>query len=832
MCVYCCVKNEEKMKKLATIIIAVAVAMGFSASMNAARQTSAQLKGSVVDQQGEALGFATVALMAQDSTIVTGNATDMEGKFCLQAYTGNYILTVSMIGYKDESINVTLEAPVTELPVITLMDDTEMLEGAVVTERVNLVEMKMDKIVMNVSQSAFAQGNTGLELIKKAPGVTIDKDGNIKLNGKSVSVWIDGRPSHLDGKSLEALLRSTNGESIEKFELMPNPSSKYDAEGQGGIINIKTKKNGLAGFNGSMGIDGGGMYFKKQDRFLWQESFWANLNYRGKKTNTFLNVYEGIYNMDMDLGTVLEARTTAGNLYQTTDSYLANRYSNMNIKLGNDWFINDKNTFGFIVTVPGSISKMGAAKDAEFNGYSIQKIDDVDLNSTRSLTDNKGNDIQASANLNYTHVFDEARAAELTANVDYYRTQSGSSNRIDNEITPAGGSPVSSFRTVDNKSVVNIYSAKLDYQTVVWQNAMIEAGGKWALSMTNNNMFSNENGVETPSDFTYDEHVGAAYFSLAKPFAQKFTVKAGLRGEYTWSKGSWASDPKSYFNLFPTAYFGYNHSEKLMMSISYTRRIQRPSYYNLNPAETFADAHSSIIGNPDLDPQYNHSVYASIVFFRYFSVTLGYDHSKNMFSQNPSYKDNGDQILTWGNYGKSDMAIVAGNISGFPIAKWLTWTLNANFLYMHNVSAPGATPVNSPCFAGYTDFTFNLPKDWKIQIDGRYNTSMSWAYFKVHPMWTSNFGIKKTLLDGKLSLSLDVDDIFRTSCTNLSIYTEGTDAQTSELTQKYYNQKVKLGLTWNFGQAQYTKHRKVGSLDESSRLGGGSGSGIGGGAGK
>lgn len=125
-----------------------------------------------------------------------------------------------------------------------MSEDTQMIAGATVTERVKLIEMKIDKLVMNVSQSAFAQGSNVLDLIRKAPGVTIDKDGNVTLNGKKVQVWIDGRPSYLDGKGLEALLRSTPGSSIDKFELMEHPSAKYDAEGQGGIINIKTLPQG------------------------------------------------------------------------------------------------------------------------------------------------------------------------------------------------------------------------------------------------------------------------------------------------------------------------------------------------------------------------------------------------------------------------------------------------------------------------------------------------------------------------------------------------------------------------------------------------------------
>ena len=217
------------MTKTFKAVLLASIFAVFAIPASAARQERVQAKGKVFDVQGQPLAFATVALMAKDSTIVGGTSTDMEGAYVLEANAGSYTLVASMIGYRDLSLEVVLRAPVTELEEITLEDDSEMLEAAKVTEKVSLVEMKMDKIVMNVSQSAFAQTSNALDLVKKAPGVTIDKDGNIKLNGKSVAIWIDGRPSHMDGKSLENLLRSTSGTSIERFELMPNPSSKYDA---------------------------------------------------------------------------------------------------------------------------------------------------------------------------------------------------------------------------------------------------------------------------------------------------------------------------------------------------------------------------------------------------------------------------------------------------------------------------------------------------------------------------------------------------------------------------------------------------------------------------
>lgn len=828
------------MKRLIKITVAAVLLAVSPLTAFAAVQGRAVAKGRVISSDGSALAYVTVALMSADSTVVAGTSTADDGSYRLESAPGHYRLAASMIGYVDRSVEVELAAEENEMEDIVMEEDAAMLDAARVTGKVNLVEMKMDKIVMNVSQSAFASTSNALDLVKKAPGVTVDKDGNIKLNGKSVDVWIDGRPSHMDGKSLEALLRSTAGSTIEKFELMPNPSSKYDASGQGGIINIKTKKTLASGFNGSMGASGGGMYFKKPG-FVWMEDFWANLNYRGKKTNTFLNLYEGIYNNAIDYSSRLEMTTPAGEMSQSSDSFLKQRWSSMNIKLGNDWFISDRDILGFIVNVPGSLNDMGSDGGDGFNGSSLQEYDGMRMESNSKI-DNGSKSLTSSVNLNYTHVFDEGKSSELTTNLDWYRT----GQRTDNDIftstlqirytaedaVQAQEQEVS--RTVDNTSTVNIYSAKIDWQTMFWKNAMIEAGAKWAGSFTDNAMLKTETDrPDTGNDYSYSEHIAALYVSVAKPFGTKLTLKAGLRGEYTYSYGDWKSSAtstkRSYFDLFPTLYVGYTPSEKAMLSFSYTRRINRPGYYSLNPAESFVDEHSYMRGNPDLKPQYTNSVSLSSVIFQHYTFSLGYNYTGNMFNQIPSFRENGDMVMTWGNFGQNHIVYLSAGLSSLQLAKWFEWTMNLGAMY--NCDKDGEMTRHSFSFSGYTDFTFNLPKDWKIELDGWYSSPTSWGYVRMGHMWMSNFGVKKTMLDNRLTLSLNVDDIFRSM--NMDINTLGSDSsvQTSMQKQKFYQQKVKLGIVWNFGQAQKTRYRKVGNLDEASRMGG-SGGGMGVSAGK
>lgn len=790
-----------------------------SVQLNAARQNQAKISGVVTDKAtGAPLEFVTVALRLADSTVVAGGMTSADGRYSLEAPAGTYRFEASFVGYH----TYCTETGVPSALDVLLEEDSEQLAAARVTERVPLVEMKVDKLVMNVSQSAFAQGSNGLELLRKAPGVTIDKDGNVKLNGKKVQVWIDGRPSYLDGESLQALLRSTAGDSIDKFELMEHPSAKYDAAGQGGIINIKTKKNFAQGFNGSLGFDAGGMYYGEGvDHFLVTESSWANFAYKGKKTNTTVNLYEGVY----DTGCLLETNTTqtlpTGLMALQTSSLEEFRFTNWQAKVGNDWFLDDKNILGVILTFPGSRSRDSSLPE---HNTSTMTLDGSEIERTASTIDNKSTSDRITGNLNYTHTFDAARSAELTANLDWYRSGGATVNdQLNHDISSAGNPDTRRLITSDN--LVNIYSAKVDYQTVLWQKAMLEAGAKWATSVTDNDTDRDETGSPLRNTvFCYREHIGAAYASLSMQLSPKWSFKAGLRGEYTNSFGDWKSagleTRRDYFDIFPTVFVGYNPSEKLRLALSYSRRVNRPGYYVLDPVEQYMDAHTYTVGNPDILPEYSNGLYFITGIGSHINLTFGYDYTGNMTTQIPTIKENGDQMLTWGNFGTCRMGVAAASISALPIAKWLEWSLNANGVYMSNESAADGFVNDSWTFSGYTSFTFLLPRNWKFELDGLYTSPMAWGHFLTSPQYRANLAVKKTMLDGRLNLSLNVKDLLRSNRADMDVV--GLSAATSFIRQQYYSQAVTAGLTWSFGQAHQTRYRKVGDLEEASRVGSGS----------
>jgi len=514
------------------------------------------ITGKVTSRQGEAMPFVTVSVLSQDSTLVTGAITDEQGAYSLEAPSRGYILQASFVGYKTAFGG----------PDFVLQEETEQLAEVEVKAKRPLIERQMDKLVMNVSQSPLAAGSNGNDILRRAPGVRIDKDGNITVNGKSVEIYIDGKPSYLSGQQLKAMLDGTDGNTIEKIEIISNPSAKYDASGQGGIINIKTKRNMMRGLNGMLSAAYGGMYFGDVKRWLQMDMVSLNLNYRGEKTYTFGQLTQVFAQNDIDFETGRTMPATDSS--KSTSNYSCSGYDigfqYYMMKAGNDWYIDSTNTFGFIVQVPYMIASQSVI-DGRNIGYTVQG---TDTTFSTTSTSSRTKAPQHTANLNFTHTFSEALERELTVNVDYNRYSTRSRNMQQNTQYSSDVSNVLGL-DINTRQAANIYSAKLDFQTKFWQTGMIETGVKYALSSTDNNMTTDSirNGLllnQTPQNFTYREHVAAAYISVGKQFGEHWSVKLGLRGEYTYSYGDWSSADsitrKSYFDPFPTAYLGYTSS--------------------------------------------------------------------------------------------------------------------------------------------------------------------------------------------------------------------------------------------------------------------------------
>lgn len=810
------------------------------------------VKGTVVDKSNStALPFATVVLMTVDSTVVTGAVTDEMGDFHLKVpKRGEYVLTASFIGYNTVTIALKVEGEQTQLAPIALEPDAKMLEAVQVVDRAPIVEQKMDKLVMNVSKSVFAQGSSALDLLRKAPGVSIDREGNVLLNGQPVAVWIDGRPSHLDGKSLETLLQGTDGTNIDRIEVIANPSAKYDAEGQGGIVDIRTKHHFAQGLDGSLSVKAGGMGFGREleyrphrNQFFMEQGVNANVNFRTEKTNTFVQLAEQSQQIGVNLTNMAQYSLGGVALKQYSGSLVNVETKGLTLKLGNDWYIDSSNTVGAIFTMPFS-----SVRQWDDSSYSYQSVSDNVWQMIRSVPVTEYSLSQYIGNLNYTHIFDPSRSAEITANLDYFHNITNSNNQQDNHFLPCLPLmeprllPVDSthYLNLYSDNTIDIYSAKADYQSLVFGSYMLEAGAKYALSHTDNNLtqirgvgYSGNDsilGSTIHNPFDYTEHVGALYATVAHQFSPSWSAKAGLRGEYTYAYNTSHTVAQDYFDLFPTLFVGYNSADfSKRGGLTYSRRITRPNYNQLNPFQNYVDAHTSNMGNPDLKPSYSDNVSLTAGFGRYLTLMANFIYTKDQLTVIPTLDPStGNQVMHYDNFGSTTLMGGGLAFTEFPIGKVLTFSLNAHAYDYRSydaastsrvagqTSAPTVYDKHSLLASAYAVLTLNLPAQWKVQIDGYYSTPIIVGYLHTSSNELVNLGVKKSAFDGRLLFSLQVNDIFRTMSNSFDVlYADGV---VSKFEQNYLMQKVTLGVQWKFGSAQKPlRQRNVGTLDELER---------------
>lgn len=817
------------------------------------------IKGTVLSEpDGSPLEFVTVALVDTAGTVMAGAVTDSAGLFSLKL-AGAVLeeapdrLVFSLVGYKEVTMQLSDAASgnaematggVLSVSPVYMDEDTQMLEGARVAGKRPLIEHQFDRLVLNVSELAVAQTGDALDVLKSSPGVTVDKDGNVKLNGSTVSVWIDGRPSNMSGADLEAYLKGSAGTSIEKVELISNPSAKYDAEGSGGIINIKTRRAFMKGFSGTLGARSGIRYAPGS---VFSGNVSANVMYRTDKTNTYLQ-YTPSWN---GFAVSLEEMKLYGadnSRKQESVSEMKNMWRSHLIRLGNDWNVSDKDIVGVIfrTTVsPGQrefYTAPNIIRDYTGAGTPMERL----YTEMEGSSYSEENGESYSVNLNYTRTFDQSVSQELTLNADWYRTSDRSEHSLRNLysfISPEALADGVGDNGFDDSTyrILDLYSLKADFSQSFWkQTGRVEAGLKAAYSSTRNrygkydyDFVMQAQGPQTErNDFTYDEQVYAGYFNVAKKFSDKWNAQAGVRGEYTVQEGDWlmTSDEsrksfKDYFDVFPNAFLNYMHSKDLILTASYSYRISRPKYWQLNPFRSYASTTSYTQGNIELEPSYSHNVSLTSVLFGRLSLTGGYSRTANFSDiQTPYLDENGMMGLIYSNAGDQQVAFATASLSELPLFKWWNLTVNASYYYTdfnayksEATEAFGGTFSNERhSFSMYASTTFFLPRDFKLGIDGWLSTPQSAGYFTVNAIGMLNFSITKTFWDGKGTLSLYVNDILDTCDSDLSIMNGGV--KTYMINQSQSNGSVTLGFNWRFGNGGQQKRRNVGSLDEESRL--------------
>ena len=807
------------MKKIELSLVLTIALIILTSNISMAK-ISTIITGKVIENQTKApLGFATVAVQNSDKKVVGGATTGDDGKFSIEKLDeGKYSLKVSFIGFRDTLIDIHIASDNKSLDLgeLKLSENSVAIKSAIVTAKVPLIEQKLDKIIMNISESAIALGSNATEIIRRAPGITVDSDGNLLLNGKPVQIWIDGRPSNLNGSALESLLESTDGSTIDKIEVIAHPSAKYDASGSGGIINIKTKKNFAMGISGSARATAHGGFY---DKFYPAADGSLTMGYRGEKFNSTI-----IYSPRVNKSFNSFESTTQFNDDKRIESFtnLDRINQSHNLRVSSDFFINKKNIAGFIFNGNISRQKDTSTDDTENRLYFGNNL----AQRTKTKITNRFNYNNASLNLNYTHIFKEG--TELTANADYYHYFMPDGTSQKNIYEDASGNQIQSpamFRS-NSDQLIKIYSAKTDFESNIGKKGKLEAGVKYALSLTDNSLLREDlvdnvwiKNSYISSDFNYKEEISAAYASMAIGITDKLNIKAGIRGELTRATGNWISADttthKTYTDIFPTLFVGYSPGKNTRLSISYTKRVQRPNFEQLNPQRFYIDSESSITGNPDILPQYTNNLNISAGFGKHFTIGLRADITKKLIVQNPAVDQiTGEKMFIWENFGSNSTMGGTISLTEFPLTKWLTVTCNmfGGNMNSKNLDYSG----NNFFYNGNFRTTFSLPFDVKFELSGFYQSKMAFGYLIVDPRADITLGLRKNLFNNNATISLVATDIFKTHPSNVRIDTNPDFKY--DILVDYRTQRVSLTFVYRFGKSKLTKARKVGQSDEAGRV--------------
>lgn len=801
--------------------------------------TRGTVKGQVGTVAGKPLEFTTLMLLkAKDSTLVKGAISDVDGKYTFDNVgAGRYVVAAQQIGYhKTYSAPFAIDEtqPALELPLLSMADETKNLTEVKVVAQKPFIEQQVDRTVVNVENSIVSSGNTALEVLEKAPGVTIDRQNDqIQLKGKSgVIVYIDGKQTYLSQQEVSNLLKNTPSDNIATIEIITNPGSKYDAAGNSGIINIKMKKNKNFGTNGNVVIGTGygwvnNLNGARKDLPKFNGSL--NLNHREGKINLFGNYsYTNRQSAQMnELNRVIpyNGQTT----YFDQTSFRPNQFVGHSYKAGIDYFISPKSTIGVLVN--------GFSNDWQSTGQNNTLISNGNRQLTsKALTQTNMQNILSNVTTNVNYKYDMGQGREWTVDADYVHYGGNNSNYLGTSYTNAENVTARPNQDVRNvmPSAINILAFKTDYVHPMKNGSKWEAGLKSSFVNADNNTIYDTLQQETrqwlpdasrSNQFKYDENINAGYINYAGKVG-KLKVQAGLRAEHTHSIGTSVTlnqtVDRNYLNIFPTVFLSRQLDTNNVLNLSYSRRIDRPDYQNLNPFVFYLDPYTFQKGNPFLQPQYTNSVELTHVFKNMFTTTLGFSRTANFINSETPRQIASENItyVTPENQGHLDNLSL--NVS-FPVVltKWWRMQNNVNAYYQTYQTFYSGTPyeVKLVAYNLYTSNNFTLSKTLSAEVSGWYNSASQYGFYRSQPMGAFSVGIQKKVMDGKGNLKLNMSDPFWLNYFRGRAAVQDIDFR---VLSRWESRRIMLTFTYRFGNQNVKGERQRNSATsaEQKRAGG------------
>lgn len=784
------------------------------------QSTPASVSGRITDKVGQGLDFAAVTVIhASDSTTWRTALSDSTGSYTfIDIPPGRYLIKVVRLGYRSGTSTMfqVAEGQVFILPKIILDSSTNELKQVDVVAKKPLFEKKSDRIIVNVSASALAAGGSVSDILTIAPGVSVDND-QITLKGRQgVTIMVDNKIVKLSATQLSNLLQSMPSSSIDKIELISNPPASYDAEGKGGIINIKTKKGTNLGLNGTITATAAfGKHLRPGGAIL--------LNYKLKKLNVFgsytyqHNKYTSKYLSDK----IITSGMLPLSYHQDQSSHgLSNGHMT---SLGADYDINEKNTVGFLVTRNSKFTNSDFIQNIIFGKQGFNADSNiVSTNKGRSRFTNSG------FGINSKHTLSPGGQV-LLLDATYTNYRSYSSAAFTNEYIKAGGlaSHIPEHITNDADEKIDLLVAKADYTLPLGDNRKLEAGLKTAFTHSNSAILfrSDPTGPlvidnARSNAFDYKEVIGAGYLNYNTKFGKNTDVQAGLRAEYTRYSGSSPTTEqavgRSYLQLFPNFSIQRAIGEN-SIGFSYSRRIDRPDYQDLNPFIDYVSPYFYTQGNPLLRPETTHSLELNYTYHQALNFDLSYSRTSDYYNYFTSLDGSGgatkQTVDNFENYDSWNLSVSYNK----DILSWWSLTANGDFSYDHYRTPLLGQLVDIKRIAYTANLlnSFQINKSLALDIVGLYQSKRALLARTIAPRYRVDAALKYTFASKRATLKTGVTDIFYTYINkgvNVSPGLYGTYYNENE------NRRFNLSLSYRFGGSTTVSKKSRGNQEELDRI--------------
>jgi len=772
------------------------------------------ISGRIIDNKKQPIGFATISLLnSKTNKYVKGETSNENGEFLIEKVSpGDYILSVTMVGYmKNETEKVVIDSKNTVVKRnIILKENAVQLGTVVVAAKKKFIEQTVDKMVVNPEASVTSAGDNVYEILKKVPGVTIDNNENISLKGKQgVMILVDDKPTYVSAEQLTTLLKSMQGKNVDRIEIMENPPARFDAEGNAGIINIKTKHNKAPGFNGS--VNAGTNVSSKA-----RENGGLDLNLNLGKLNVYGNYsyYSWAGWNALDATRRFTSTELAGSyqLINSLDNYHGHAH---NYKVGADYFIQKNQVLSFMIR-----GNTGSNMDEGNSKTSFADVNKTIDTSLTTISSNPNKWDNKTYNVNYKWDIDST-GRSLSIDADYAHFYFRSTSDQNSDFFDKNGNSINKAGTIHSEqgSDIDVITAKIDYVHPINKIYNFEAGMK--TSFVTNDSRNDMIGYTNQHDkFIYTENIQAGYINGRAQF-KKTSLQLGLRLENTNSTGNSVSTNRinkaSYLKLFPSFFIQQTLNANNSINFSYSYRIGRPNYNMLNPFVWTLDPYTQNTGNPLLNPQFTHAAKISHTYKGMFITSIGYNYTNDPYTM-VLYQNDVTKVVTQTMTNLSNnFDFNASETFQLPVTKW--WSMNGTVTGLYNEvnsNIGESASFKRWTFNGNITNNFSLPFSINMELSGYYTSYQLMGNVTLNPRYNIDFGIQRKFMKDKIMLKASVSDIFNINKSGGYSKYNNVDI---DFKNTYDSRRLNVSLSYRFGKDDFKTraNRSTASSEEESR---------------